>query len=188
MAGFESFDGGDEEVQVLPFSDRNEVHRFLTQFGTDMEDVAASLGTETANDLRELGPRLAVAMAANGDIPREQIPLIIETLRQEVDTGLLSADAAQEWLMEAEADMRTGQLIGAIPQDEELEDELFPPEAPMDIDAMVEAQICAIHEQAGFLGLSDEEIAAAEAEVLEDAEQMRREEEEDGDEMLRRAA
>lgn len=163
-----------EQDGELTFSDRHELLSYMRQFGDpEMKKEADAMANETRADMARNSVRLATAMYRSGEIEAGEF----EIIRSQIDM-LLDLDQATEWAEELEADIERRQLTGDLPQNEELDaalEEALTPPIPT-VEQIVEAQMNALHEQAEFLGLSQFEIAQAEAEIRRDAEELLREE------------
>lgn len=165
----------------LSFIDRAELLTYMRNFGDAGVTARADRDAmELHADMAQAARRLAVAMYKIGEIEAPEFDVTIEAIH-----GQITLDQAREWAEELEADIATKQLTGELPDDEEmeaaLEEALRPP--VLSISAMVEAQIRALHEQAGLYGMTADEVAEAEEEIRRDALELERAEaEEEGDE------
>ncbi|PIQ76678.1 hypothetical protein COU78_05295 [Candidatus Peregrinibacteria bacterium CG10_big_fil_rev_8_21_14_0_10_49_24] len=162
---------------------------FMREFGDPVVDARADQeAMELHGDMAETATRLATAMWKVGEIEAAEFNLTIEAIQ-----GQITLDQAREWAMELEEEVREKQLTGELADDEELnaalEAKLSPP--VLSIQEMVEAQLRALHEQAGIYGMTPIEIAEAEREIRKSAKELfqleRDEEDGSGDEKRRTA-
>lgn len=190
MDNFEDSLQADSPDEALSFEDRSELLLYVREFGDPvMTSQADHMAMELHEDMAGVSTRLATAMYRSGEIEPAEFNATIEAIN-----GQMTLDQATQWAEELEAEIRQRQLTGELADDEDLDEQLADalrvPE--LTVEETIAANIRALHEQADVLGLSQDEIEAAELEIRRDAIELFAEESDDetdeGDPPLRWAA
>jgi hypothetical protein len=161
---FNGESGAENVGESLTFDDRSELLRFSRTFDdTSISAETDQMAMELHSDMANVATRLATAMYRNGEIEPGEFEAVQESAVQ------MTLDQATQWAEELEAEVREKQLVGVLPENEELDATLEAALAPpvVSVQEMVEAQVRALHEQAGVYGMSAQEIADAEQEIRE---------------------